>query len=73
MKKNRRENIFDDFSMDLYAFRFVKWWALIIAITTIVFLGYYIVYYEYYRLDCNSGSLSIYKSSKTPLPLYNFM
>lgn len=73
MKENKETNsIFDDFNMDMYAFRFIKWWAIIMAIITILFLGYYVLYYEYYRLSCGTGSLNIYKSAKTPLPLYNF-
>lgn len=69
---SNQRRIFSNFSLDTFAFTYIKYWTLVVILLSIVFFSYYILYYEYYRPSCYDGPINIYKSSINPLPLYNF-
>lgn len=66
-EESRKNNIFNEFDMDYFAYRYIKYWIGAIILFSFIFCIYYVTYYNYYKLDCGSDL----GFNQMP-PLYNF-
>lgn len=67
-----KDNIFNEFDLDYFAYRYIKYWIFVVILFSLLFFGYYVLYYNYYRIDCNFQPDNFLLPMQYPQPLYNF-